>query len=345
MRTSFRPFLSKSLTVITLMFIEAQTISAQNGCASPPFTSCNNPTPSTNINGKWEDYTSTWGLISRWTVTVANVTPGGTGTVTGTVQAPNPNGLGCPDVYYTANGTISPSGQTDGVDGSTTFSWTATSPNPSTTCGGYTPVTTMTYSGTIGNKSNDRGSGTWSRPGNSGSLTFWREYVVPFTETTIADGFSGVPNFTTQARFRQELNREPWGPTDPNINLFQGRQVFEITGPGTGTDGCYAASSGNYPGPKFESVVGTTWNVGYVATYQKNTWGWDGIGWATAGVNWYRNNIPGSLPCTATIPQQMKIVVNGESNGSVPYSNGSIVVTIKPTSLEVTRNGIMQVQP
>ena len=331
-----------SWAALVLLVMTARTVSAQIGCPTPPFTSCNNPTPVTNVNGKWEDYTSSWGLISRWTVSVTNVPPGGTGTVTGTVQVPNPVGGGCPDANYTANGTISPSNQVDGSDGTTAFSWTASSPSPSTTCGGYTPVTTMTYSGTIGNKSNDRGNGTWSRPGASGSLVFWREYTVPQSETTIADGFSQVPPITTQARFRQELNGESTGPADPNLNLFQGRQVYEVTGPGTGTDSCYAASGGTYPGGPFTAVTGGVWNVGYAPPFQKNTWGWDTIGWSTAGVAWYRANIAGSLPCQANIPQQMKIVVNGESTGSIVYGSGSIIAKIAADSLEVTRNGITQ---
>ncbi len=331
----------RRLTVLMLLLISAHSTTAQIGCPTGPFSSCNDPTPSTNVNGPWTDYTSTWGLISQWSVTVSAVDPGGTGTVTGSVRVPSP-ATGCPDSYYSVSGNISPSSQIDSVDGNTPFSWTASSPNPSTVCGGYTPVSTMTYSGNIANKSNDRGTGTWSRPGASGPLTFWRAYIDPIGETTIADGFSQVPQIYTMARFRQELTKDYFGPPDPNSNLFQGRQVFEVTAPGVGSDACFTASSGMYPGGAFTSVTGAVWNVGYAPFSNKNTWGWDTVGWPAAGVAWYRQNIPSQLPCTATIPQTMRVVVNGDSTGNITYNTGTLVVTIGTTYIEVTRNGVIQ---
>ena len=120
--------------------------------------------------------------------------------------------------------------------------------------------------------------------------------------------------------------------------------MFETTGPGTGTDTCYNASGGMYPGPAFTTVTGSVWNVGYAAPFQKNTWGWDTVGWPSAGVAWYRANIAGSLPCTATIPQRMNVVVNGESTGNIIYNSGTIVAKIDASSLEVSRNGVNQIQ-
>lgn len=299
------------------------------------------PNPVNKHQCEGSDYDSTYGLISEWNVTVSSVAPGGVGNVSGTVRVPSP-AQGCPDVAYTATGTISPSSQTDNVTGSTPFSWTAISPNPSSACGGYTPVSTMTYAGTITNKSNDRGTGTWTRGGASGPLTFWRQYIDPIGETTFGDGFGTVPETVTMARFRQELTRDVFGPPDPNSNLFQGRQVYEETGSG-GADGCYNASGGMYPGPAFTVVKGSVWNVGYASGLSGNTWGWDVIGWPPAGVQWYRDNLSsGQLPCSATIPQIMKVVVNGTTNGSIVYKQHNLQVVINAASLQVTRDGITQ---
>lgn len=111
---------------------------------------------------------------------------------------------------------------------------------------------------------------------------------------------------------------------------------------GGGTDTCHTKAGSSYPGPPFTSVAGGVWNVGYVGMYQKNTWGWDSIGWTDASINWFRTNIPTLLPCQTTIHQEMKIVVNGASNGSVVYKANAIVVQVGTTSLAVTRNGVTQ---
>ncbi len=333
-------------TAALFLAVNSRVLTAQVGCESPPFTSCNDPTPAVNIdgnanNGYWTHYDATFAVISQWTVTSGFAAPGAGATISGDVRVPSP-ALGCPDVHYTATGTISPSDQVDGARGSTAFSWTATNPSPSGTCGGFTPVASMNYSGTITNKSNDLGAGTWTRSdGISGALTLRRSFVEPNGETTIADGFGTVPGFTTSmARFRQVLTDTTVGdPPDFNGNMFQGRQVFETSG-GPGADDCYDASGMMYPGGKF-SIKGSVWNVGYVSTFSGDTWGWDTIGWPPAGVDWYRTNLA-ALPCAATAPQKMNIVVNGDSGGNIVYKQLDLHATIGGTFLQVTRDGVTQ---
>jgi hypothetical protein len=90
-----------------------------SGCPSGPYTSCNNHVPVTNINGQWLDYTSGVVLISEWTMT-GETSPGVVGSVSGTVRVPNPVlGSGCPDVSYTATGTINPTNTSPGSVAST----------------------------------------------------------------------------------------------------------------------------------------------------------------------------------------------------------------------------------
>ena len=333
---------------IVLTAVITAPVYSQIGCEYPPFTSCNNPTPATNVNGdtnngSWVHYSSTWGVISQWYLSTGAVAPGGVGTISGSVRVPSP-AAGCPDVYYTASGTISPSQQTDGTRGSTSFSWTASNPSPSGSCGGYTPVSSMNHSGSILNKSIDFASGTWTRSdGQSGSLTLRRFYVEPINETTIGDGFGVTLGLTTtMARFRQVLTKDPNDPPDPNSNIFQGRQVFETSG-GLVTDNCYDRSGGLYPGGRF-AIKGSVWNVGYASTFSGNTWGWDTIGWPPAGVNWYRTNLaPSQFPCAAVIPQNMNIVVNGDTGGNIVYKSLYLQAVIDLTSLQVVRDNVTQV--
>lgn len=320
---------------------------AQIGCDYPPFSTCNDPTPATNVNGdttngSWVHYDSTWSVISQWYLNTTAVSPGGTGKVSGSVRVPSP-GAGCPNVYYTVTGTISPSSQVDGSRGTTSLSWTATNPSPSGSCGGYTPVSSMTHAGSILNKVNDFGTGTWTRSdGQSGSLTLRRFYVEPINESTFADGFGTVPGLTTtMARFRQVLTKDPNDPSDPNSNMFQGRQVFETAG-GLVTDSCWDRSGGLFPGGKF-AVKGSVWNVGYAGSLSGNTWGWDTIGWPPAGVSWYRNNLaPSQFPCSAVIPQAMNIVVNGDTGGNIIYKNLYLQALIDVATLQVIRDNVVQ---
>ena len=139
------------------------------------------PVPATFLSGSWiQDDAS-----SEWTLTANNGAVSTMGTVTGNVIVfPVTDPIyNCPTVTYQASGWYTPSSQIDNVTGSTSFTWTATSPSPSNTCGGYTPVSSMTFTGTIANKGNDYGFGSWSNSsGGTGALTVLTNLLITPTK-------------------------------------------------------------------------------------------------------------------------------------------------------------------
>lgn len=275
---------------------------AQVGCPSPG--TCTNPVPATNISGTWTASGESWNVTSTSTSVSGSVI----------VQSPAP---GCPAVTYTVTGSISPSTQVDYTQGSTGMSWTASNPNPSGSCGGYTPVSWMQYTGTIQNDGNDLATGTWSREGGSGSFTLTKSpRDIPTSESTRAVGFSSGL-LATVGQFRQTLNA-----TSGQTDIFKGRQVSEATGSGTNYDNCW------FPGstvPKWTGVQGSSWNVGYYGVnppyiYTDNEWVDDYIGWNTSQVNYYRVHLrPESFPCGARVPQNMYIAISGTSGSKSLY--------------------------
>ena len=207
------------------------------------------------------------------------------GSAFGTVSVQNPAApFSCPTIVYSVSGSLTPSFQTDNVPGSISFSWTASSPDPSETCAGYTPASSMTHNGTVTNMSNDRATGTWSRPlpeGGTltGSFTLNKSPLdIPISETTNGVGFSSGP-YETVAQFRQELNPSSVSPT-----IFQGRQVTEATAPGVTYDNCHVP--GVTTVPKY-AINNARWNIGYYGGLE-NWWVDDYIGWNTTQVNYYR---------------------------------------------------------
>lgn len=219
---------------------------------------------------------------------------GGTGTASGVVYVFMPSSIdpigNCPVYQYTATGSYNPSQLVDGQEGSTAFTWTASNPSPNTPCNGYVPVSSMTFTGTMINKSTDSGNGTWTNSsGLSGSFVFEADpNIIPTGETVQAGGWNSA--LPTEANFIQVLTDSRSYDPDPNQNLFQGRQVWETTA-SPGTDGCYQAAQAAglvYPGPPFTSVTGGVWSVGYSAGYSGNAWGYDTIGGPPNGVSWYR---------------------------------------------------------
>jgi hypothetical protein len=334
-----------SRIIAAFFLIAVGKMSAQIACPTAPFTDCNDPTPTTSVDGTWQQWDFSAGylqILSTWYVTTANTTPGTPAIVSGTVDVPSPV-FWCPDIIYQlqSDSNIVPAAQTDGVPGSTTVSWTAVNPSPAGDCGGYTPVASMNFSGSISSsKSGDGILGTWtSNEGGSGSLDLRKFYVEPTGETLSEEGWGTT--LTTELRFVQTL--VDWNYEDPPdlySRLFQGRQVFETTGWGGGSDQCYDSSGGAYPGGPFTNVTGSVWNVGYDSTHSGDTYGYDTIGWPPAGVDWYQNAIAAALPCTAQIPQTMNIVVNRTTNGNVPFSSHSISATIDNTSITVTKDNV-----
>lgn len=308
----------------------AHRSSAQVGCASPG--ACTNPVPAVNITGTWTEPGATWSVTSSST------------SITGSVVVSHPVS-GCSAITYTVGGSISPSFQTDFTQGSTSMNWTASSPSPSSSCGGHTPVSTQTLTGTIQNNGNDRATGTWSQPAPgggtvTGSFTLSKNPRDTLSsETTTAVGFSGGL-LATVGQFRQTLNA-----TSGSTNIFKGRQVSETTGFGTNFDNCW------FPGstvPKWTGVQGSTWNVGYYPVNppfvtSDNVWADDYIGWNTSQVTYYRTLLmPSSFPCAAQVPQAMHIAINGTSGSRTNYANGSVGSQIHLTQVFVTRNGVSQ---
>ena len=243
-------------------------------------------------------------------------------------------------VNYTASGSFSPSAITPGTGGYTTFNWVATNPNPSTTCQGYTPVPSMTFTGTIFNKGNDTGSGQWTRSdGISGSLSLETNLVLTPTGELLQSGGWGQ-TLTTELNVIQSLiDTTSYDPPDPNSNKFQGRQVYE-TGTGAGSDACWNAANASVGTPPFPQlqITGSIWNVGAASGYSNNAYGYDTIGYDPHSVSWYRTNAPGVLPCTTTLNQTMMIVDQIPGFGDDQFATHTIQVTLGPNYITVTKD-------
>jgi hypothetical protein len=260
--------------------------------------------------------------------------------VAGSVVTTNPS-PGCPNITFTVNGSIGPSIQIDGIQGYTTFTWNATNPNPSASCGGFTP-TPFTYNGTIQNNGNDLGPNTtWTHSGAQGTTTVTKSPSdIPSSETTLAVGFS-AGLYATQGQFRHILNDASGLMTQ----LFKGRQVSEYTGFGLNYDNCYFSGS---LVPKWTGVMGSLWNVGYYPLNPPyitslNEWADDYIGWNTSQVAYYRSHYSGGSPlCGARIPQAMYIATSGTSGSLQNYSNGTVGQDIYTDHVTSYRNGVSQ---
>jgi hypothetical protein len=316
---------------LLLVGFRASPAFGQVGCTY--HMTCTNPVPATDISyqtfiNSWQD---TYGFI--WTITSTG------STVSGSVLTTNPS-PGCPNITFTVSGSISPSLQIDGVQGTTGFTWNASNPTPPSSCGGYTP-TPFSYSGTIQNDGNDLGPNTtWTNSSGSGSTTVTKSPSdIPTSETTNAVGF-GAGLGATVGQFRQILVAAS-GSTD----IFQGRQVSEYTGFGTNYDNCFFTGS---MVPQWTSVLGSEWNVGYYSIAPPyitslNEWADDYIGWNTAHVRYYRSHHGGGPPlCGARIPQAMYIATGGTSGSSQNYANDTVGSDIYSDHVDVIRAGVTQ---
>ena len=323
------------------------------GCPSP-YTSCTDQIAPTYLSGSWiEDDSS-----SEWTITADYAAPGASGSVTGTVMVfPPPDAYDCPVFNYTANGYFIPQQQGGNSSGSADFRWDATNPNPYITCSGYTPVTHMVFeghqnsSGGIANKGNDTGVGQWSNDsGLKGPLSIETNLVLTPTQEALypftyfdPDGWGNPnagPGYQTQLQLMQSLqDTTSYDPPDPNLNMFQGRQVFESAN-GTPSDSCYdTAANLGLPNPTARaSILNSVWNVGW-GWGNSNDFGPDGLGWVAASVRWYQQNLPDSaFPCTASIPQAMTIVNNIPILTNQLYAQHGIVYSITQTGVVVTKD-------
>lgn len=338
---------------------------AYAGCGTGPYTSCTNQIPATYLSGSWIEDDS----ASEWTLTGNNGAPDVSGSVTGSVLV-FPIAPGCPVINYTvASGSSSfaPAG-TSSSEGTTSFTWVATNPNPSGSCGGYTPVTQQTFSSPppylgIINKGNDTATGQYQNSGGSGPISLETNLVITPTGESSSlftyfdpNGWGAVGSiYRTQLNVLQSLqDTTSYDPPDPNGNKVQGRQVYEAAN-GTPTDGCYNAAinaglGGSNPTQSFAingSVFNVGWNVASGNNGNANVWGPDTIGWRTPSVTWYQQNLPdGAFPCQAVVPQAMNIVNNimlsGGPYGNQDYTNHTLTITLTKTSVTVQDDSLQR---
>lgn len=339
---------SELIAGISVGLTTAPMTPSSDGCPFGPFTNCIDAVPATNLSTTWIDKgNGQAGSMSEWEVVANTATPGATGNVTGTVYVFPPTYPTCPQVKWTITGTYTPSAITSGTSAaSTRFSWVASTPTPSATCGGYTPVQRMTYTGTIVNSTNDRGSGTWTNSsGTSGSFSIFGDPIYLPANEQISDATFGVGQASTVLNLVEELiDSQQQDPIDPDDRLFQGRQIFEtLTAGASATDACWQASGGTAPFGSF-TVQGTTWNVGSNGLDGANAYE-DSVGWSLTQVLWYKQHLPQSaLPCTARLGQTMNMLASNPTNptsGQVvyyPYKSHTIAATINSSSVTITKD-------
>jgi hypothetical protein len=211
-------------------------------------------------------------------------------------------------------------------------------------------------SGTTGiaNKGNDTGNGQGS---NSSGLTWplsieTNLILTPTSESFYAftyfdpNGWGGnsTSSYRTQLDIMNSLrDTTSYDPPDPNLNKFQGRQVYESAN-GTVTDTCYdsvpPALKGSNP-TRRAAILGSVWNVGW-GWGNGNDYGPDNLGFSTASIDWYRSNIPSFTSCTVSIPQAMTIVNNMSGYSNEQFATHTLSWTITLTSITVTKDGFSQ---
>ena len=320
-----------SLLVAALFFSFTKLAFPQGlGCATLSiFSPCINPVPMTNATGTWITGTDVWVLSMSATGSVAESVE---------VKPPLPS---CPDVIYQVIGTISyPIFLYDSQQGSTSFTWTASNPNPNTPCNGAAPAISGTFSGSLRNNSNEGAEGTivWTYSGSrdSGGSYFLNRSpnLNPIGETTYGVGFS-TGLLATVAQFRVEL----LSATQINSpdDIFRRRQVREYTSVnGPRYDTCHFSGS---TVPKFDSVQGTTWNIGYYGGTLSNYLVDDYIEWNTNHVDYYRQHWPSnSFPRSSRIQQEMHISMPGFGH----YTTNDLWTRIYTTFVTVQRGTVTQ---
>ncbi len=354
MKLDYSMFNLAAASVFLFSAISPAVAQVYSGCSAGPYTSCVDQVPATYLSGSWIDSND----LAEWTLIGDNASFGVAGTVGpwvpyNPVLAFPPPPL-CPPVVFQITGSSYKPSSLSSSEGSTTFSWTASNPDPSGTCDGWTPVPSLTVSGTISNKGNDTASATWTSESGSGPWTMETNLLIAPTSETLAlyqyyqsDGFGPTsgPNsgYQTVLFVTQNLaDSTSSDPPDPNNNKFTGRQVYEVAGSGGSSDGCYTAAKAlglTYPGGPYQ-ILGSVWNVGGLYTGEGNTYGNDQIGWQTTGVSWYRTALAGKLPCTATLSQAMDMVVNVPSVPNVQFATHTLSVTINQHSVKVTKDSL-----
>lgn len=283
-----------ALATFGVLCISPSANSQSLGCSSPPCSL--NPVPCAHCTGAWSDGIATWTLASN-----NNPPSQGSYSVSGSVSAPHPGGPGCPVTTWTVSGTIIHTPGTPTVRAVTGITWNASNPSPNISCGTHSPAASFSITGTILNNGCNTGSGTFSRPGISTSVSLSKTADVPDMspyEYVSAIAWWGIS--PTVMVFEQGL---------ASTKSLAGRQVFEQP-TSASTDTCWwVGSSFAYGGL---STGG--WYVG--AYYFNSQWHYDYVGMLHMGVDHYRSN--GRIPCLVTIPQTMLIYSN-DTSSSTPY--------------------------
>jgi hypothetical protein len=254
----------------------------------------------------------------------------------------------CPSSY-------GPSSLSTTQEGWTAFTWVANNPNPSTECGGYTPVPVQTFRGSsssqaIFNKGNDTMAGTYSNDHGSGPVSLETNLVITPTAEDLAlntpynaNGF-GPPGDYASVLFIQQtlLDAASYDPPDPNGNKFTGRQVYETAGSGTPKDDCYTGTKAHgYLNPGGPFVVrGSIWNVGGLFSDAGNVYGSDQLGWTIPVIGKHRLALAGLLPCTATAYQSMVIVNNISGFSNEKFATHTLKLTLYPLKVVVSKDGL-----
>jgi hypothetical protein len=211
-----------------------------------------------------------------------------------------------------------------GQSGTTSFTWNATNPSPSGSCGGYTPVSSQTYTGTITNDGCDVAGGTWSNSSNlSGGFSMTKPSDLPDgNPTEITNAIQWDPTYPTQADYEGAIQTS---------KSFAGRQVAEHpTSPAS--DACWFQGSG-----VDEYVLsGGGWFVGYLAFDSK--YDYDIVGLTPDAITIYRKN--SRTPCLISAPQTMSAYTRATLS-SDDYYNDTLYISLPDQSwVGVSRGGL-----
>jgi len=295
-----------SFKLIALVFTAANVYA--QGCTTPPCAP--NTVPCAHCIGTWtDDATATWTLTSPANPTTWNTFY----TVTGTMRNQT-RGPGCPVVTYqlqASSSSINPQ-EVAGQKGWSYIVWDARNPSPSTSCNGQTPLARITYRGQVFNNGCDFSNGTWDNSGGGhGTFTATKPSEVPTGENTRAVAWWSLN--PTVMIYEQTLFA---------TNDMAGRQVYEASN-GTPVDNCWFTTSSYRPA----ALSGGGWYVGYY--FFDDRWHYDYVGYDSGAVTYYRANH--RTPCTATIPQAMRIYTNDRGNGptgSLQYATDTLILNI-----------------
>jgi len=124
------------------------------------------------------------------------------------------------------------------------------------------------------------------------------------------------------ATFKQTLT-----PSDVSFGNIKVKEVEAGRRDGA-NDMCHFEGSIYDP---WDWLSGGTWEV-----EDDNTWGTDDVGWFESRIEYYSRNLGDRASCSTTLNQKMIVVESGKEYGA----GGEMVLTIRPTGIDVLRNGV-----